>query len=159
MILKKIKNLKIATILPYKENYSLEKASAASLWVAEFFKNSKFKNYNFIYGYTKSKNFLTKNYININLKSINSKFKSTTREYSQKLIKEINTKKFDIIEIHNRPLLFFSLIKKINNRYIFYFHNDPLSMKGSKKVSERLLIIKNTEKIVFVSEWVRERFF
>ena len=159
MILKKIKNLKIATILPYKENYSLEKASAASLWVAEFFKNSKFKNYNFIYGYTKSKNFLTKNYININLKSINSKFKSTTREYSQKLIKEINTKKFDIIEIHNRPLLFFSLIKKINNRYIFYFHNDPLSMKGSKKVSERLLIINNTEKIVFVSEWVRERFF
>ena len=38
MISKKIKNLKIATILPYKENYSLEKASAASLWVAEFFK-------------------------------------------------------------------------------------------------------------------------
>ena len=31
-------------------------------------------------------------------------------------------------------------------------------MKGSKKVSERLLMLKNTEKIVFVSEWVRERF-
>ena len=46
MISKKIKNLKIATILPYKENYSFEKASAASLWVAEFFKNSKFKKNN-----------------------------------------------------------------------------------------------------------------
>ena len=43
MILKKIKNLRIATILPYKENYSLEKASAASLWVAEFYKSSKFR--------------------------------------------------------------------------------------------------------------------
>jgi len=32
-------NIKIATILPYKENYSTEKASAASLWVSEFFKN------------------------------------------------------------------------------------------------------------------------
>ena len=43
MISKKIKDLKIATILPYKENYSFEKASAASLWVSEFFKYSKFK--------------------------------------------------------------------------------------------------------------------
>ena len=42
MILKK-QNLKIATILPYKENYSVDKASAASLWVSEFFKNSKFR--------------------------------------------------------------------------------------------------------------------
>ena len=159
MISKRIHNLKIATVLPYKENYSLEKASAASLWVAEFFKNSKFRNNNFIYGYTKSKNFLTKNYVNINLKSVNSKFKSSTNEYSQKLIKEIYSKNFDIIEIHNRPLIFFSLVKKIKSNYIFYFHNDPLSMNGSKKISERLNILRLTEKIVFVSEWVRERFF
>jgi glycosyltransferase involved in cell wall biosynthesis len=159
MILKKIKNLKIATILPYKENYSFEKASAASLWVAEFFKNSKFKKNNFIYGYTKSKNFLTKNYININLKNIKSKIKSSTKEYSQKLIKEINNKKYDIVEIHNRPLILFNLIKKIETNFIFYFHNDPLSMKGSKRIDERLLILKNCTKIIFVSEWVRNRFF
>ena len=36
------KNLNIATILPYKENYTFGKASAASLWVYEFFKKSKF---------------------------------------------------------------------------------------------------------------------
>ena len=42
MILKK-KNLNIATILPYKENYTYNKASAASLWVSEFFKKSKYK--------------------------------------------------------------------------------------------------------------------
>jgi hypothetical protein len=121
MISKKIKNLKIATILPYKENYSFEKASAASLWVAEFFKNSKFKKNNFIYGYTKSKNFLTKNYININLKSIKSKIKSSTKEYSQKLIKEINNKKYDIVEIHNRPLILFNLIKKLKQILYFIF--------------------------------------
>ena len=159
MILKKKKNLKIATVLPYKENYSFEKASAASLWVAEFFKNSKFRKSNIIYGYTKSKNYLTKNYININLKSINSKFKSTTKEYSKKLIREFNLKNFDIIEIHNRPKILFSLEKKINSRYIFYFHNDPLSMNGSKKISERLRILNIIDKIVFVSEWVRDRFF
>ena len=158
MISKK-QNLKIATILPYKENYSFEKASAASLWVAEFFKNSIFKKNNFIYGNTTSKNYLTKNYLNINLKSLKSKFKSSTNEYSGKLVKEINSKKFDLVEIHNRPLILFNLIKKTESKFIFYFHNDPLSMKGSKKISERLFILKNVEKIVFVSEWVRKRFF
>ena len=158
MISKK-QNLKIATILPYKENYSFEKASAASLWVAEFFKNSIFKKNNFIYGNTTSKNYLTKNYLNINLKTLKSKFKSSTNEYSGKLINEINSKKFDLVEIHNRPLILFNLIKKTESKFIFYFHNDPLSMKGSKKISERLFILKNVEKIVFVSEWVRERFF
>ena len=159
MISKKKINLRIATILPYKENYSLEKASAASLWVAEFYRSSKYKNNNIIYGHTKSKNYLTKNYYNISLKSINSKFKSSTNEYCQKLIKEITSKNFNIIEIHNRPLILFRLIKKLDNRFIFYFHNDPLSMKGSKKISERLSILKATEKIVFVSDWVRKRFF
>ena len=159
MISKKIKNLKIATILPYKENYSLEKASAASLWVAEFYKNSKFRNNNIIFGSTKSKNFLTENYFNIKLNSTRSRFKSTTTEYSQKLIKQINDKNYDIIEIHNRPIILFNLIKKIKSRFIFYFHNDPLSMRGSKKPFQRLSILKNVEKIIFVSEWVKERFF
>ena len=89
MILKKNQIFKIATILPYKENYSTDKASAASLWVSEFFKNSKFKKKIFIYGHTKSNNFLTKNYINIDLKNIKSKFKSTTNEYSEKLIEAL----------------------------------------------------------------------
>ena len=158
-MISKIQNLKIATILPYKENYSFEKASAASLWVAEFFKNSKFKKNNFIYGNTTSKNYLTKNYLNINLKSLKSKFKSSTKEYSNKLVKEINSNKFDLVEIHNRPLILFNLINKIKNNYIFYFHNDPLTMKGSKSVNERLFILKNVRKIIFISEWVKERFF
>ena len=152
-------NLNIATILPYKENYSLEKASAASLWVSEFFKNSKFKKKNFIYGNTISKNYLTKNYININLKNLKLKFKSTTNEYCKKLVKEINNRKFNLIEVHNRPLILFNLLKKIENRFIFYFHNDPLSMKGSKTINERLYLLKNVDKIIFVSEWVRNRFF
>ena len=69
------KKINIATVLPYKENYSYEKASAASLWVSEFFKKSKYKNNNFIYGNTNSKNYLTKNYINIDLKTLNQDIK------------------------------------------------------------------------------------
>ena len=159
MILKKKENLKIATILPYKENYSYEKASAASLWVSEFYTKSKFKKNNKIYGSTDSKKYLTPNYINIKLKSINSRFKSTTKEYCEKLTDRINNEIFDIIEIHNRPLIFFNLVKNISSKFIFYFHNDPLSMKGSKKISERLLFLKSADKIIFVSEWVKNRFF
>jgi len=158
MILKKSQDPRIATILPYKENYSKEKASAASLWVSEFFKNSKFKNNNYIFGNTKSKNYLTKNYKNISLNSLNSKLTSSTNEYVKKLSKLISNK-FDLVEIHNRPLILFRLINRINSRFIFYFHNDPLSMKGSKTIKERLFILKSVEKIVFVSEWTRERFF
>ena len=159
MISKKIQNLKIATILPYKEDYSFIKASAVSLWVAEFFKNSKFNNNNIIFGSTKTKDFLTKNYVNIKLESLESRIISTTNEYTRKLVKEFKNKNFDLIEIHNRPLILFNLIYKIKNNYIFYFHNDPLSMKGSKSVNERLFILKNVRKIIFISEWVKERFF
>jgi len=159
MISKKIQNLKIATILPYKEDYSFIKASAVSLWVAEFFKNSKFNNNNIIFGSTKTKDFLTKNYVNIKLESLESRIISTTNEYIRKLVKEFKNKNFDLIEIHNRPLILFNLIYKIKNNYIFYFHNDPLSMKGSKSINERLFILKNVNKIIFISEWIKERFF
>ena len=108
-------NFKIATILPYKENYSVDKASAASLWVSEFYKNSKFKKGNIIFGNTNSKKFLTKNYKNIQLKSLNSKLRSSTNEYCEKLIKEFKKTKFDLIEIHNRPLILNKLVNQINN--------------------------------------------
>lgn len=124
-----------------------------------FSKNQNTKKNNIIYGHTKSKDYLSKNYKNINLKNLKSKLKSTTSEYSDKLLKEINNNNFDIVEIHNRPLLLFKLINKVKGKLIFYFHNDPLSMKGSKSVKERLKILENVEKIIFVSEWVRERFF
>ena len=153
------KNIKIATVLPYKENYTLSKASAASLWVSEFYRNSKYRFNNDIYGHTKSKDFLTNNYINIGLKNVKSKLKSTTNEYTNKLIKKFRNQNYDIIEVHNRPLILNNLTKKIKCRYIMYFHNDPLSMNGSKTVQQRLNIIQQTEKIIFVSEWTQKRFF
>ena len=150
--------LKIATILPYKENYTFSKAAAASLWVSDFFKYSKYKKNNYIYGSTDSKDYLTKNYVNIDLKKKNKLF-STTAVYCDSLIKKINNKNFDIIEIHNRPLVFLYLKKNLKCKYIIYFHNDPLSMKGSKKINERIRLLNETDKIVFVSKWVQKRFF
>ncbi len=158
MIVKK-NDIKIATILPYKESYTLEYASAVSLWVSQFFNKSKFKNKNFIYGNANSKNYLSKNYINIPLKNLKSKFRSTSYEYVEKISKMIIKEKFDIVEIHNRPLVLFQLLKRINAKFIMYYHNDPLTMSGSKSISERVEILKKVEKLVFISKWVKKRFF
>ncbi len=55
-----MKDLKIATILPYKENYTHSKAQAAAIWVSDFYRLSKFKKENFIYGNTQKNDYLTK---------------------------------------------------------------------------------------------------
>ena len=149
---------KIATILPYKESYTFGYASAVSLWVSEFFKNSIYKNNNFIYGNTRPGKYLTNNYRNVYLNSLRFRFQSTSNEYIEKLIIKLNDEKFDIIEIHNRPLVLLKLIKKIDAKFIMYYHNDPLSMSGSKTISERNEIIEKVDKLIFISKWIKDRF-
>jgi glycosyltransferase involved in cell wall biosynthesis len=153
------KEIKIATILPYKENYTFSKAAAASLWVSEFYKYSKFKKTNFIFGSTDSNDYLSKNYKNINVNNLKSKLSSSTIEYCNQFIKSSKKFSFDLIEIHNRPLVYNYLNKKVKSKYILYFHNDPLSMKGSKSIKERQSLINSIDKIIFVSKWVQKRFF
>tara|TARA_B100001093_G_scaffold453022_1_gene461447 strand:- start:605 stop:2728 length:2124 start_codon:yes stop_codon:yes gene_type:complete len=151
--------IKIATILPYKENYTYSNAQAAAIWVCDFFKHSRFNKDNFIFGSTKTKDYLTKNYINISIQHKKSKFISTTKEYCRNFIKKIKDENFEIVEIHNRPQIFNLLKKEISSKFILYFHNDPLSMKGSKTSSERLFLLNNIDKIIFVSQWTQKRFF
>ena len=99
--------LKIATILPYKENYTFSKAQAAAIWVCDFLKYSKHKKENYIFGNTDSKDFLSKNYVNVPIK-LRSKFSSTTIEYCNNFISLIKNREFDIIEIHNATTIFSS---------------------------------------------------
>ena len=153
------KKYKIATILPYKENYTFRKAQAAAIWVCDFLKYSKFRESNYIFGNTQGTDYLSKNYININISNLKSKFSSSTSEYCKNFIKKTKKTSFDIIEIHNRPLVFNYLKKNIESKFIIYFHNDPLSMNGSKSINERLTLLNEIDKIIFVSKWVQNRFF
>ena len=51
------------------------------------------------------------------------------------------------------------LSKKIKNKvFSLYFHNDPLSMNGSKTVKDRKLLLKTCYKIIFNSNWSKKRF-
>jgi hypothetical protein len=117
------------------------------------------KKTNYIFGSTDTKDFLTKNYINIKINNIKSKFSSSTNEYCINFIKKNKKSNFDIIEIHNRPLVFVQLKKTLSSKFILYFHNDPLTMKGSKTKEERLTLLNSIDKIIFVSKWVQKQFF
>ncbi len=151
--------MKIVSILPYKENYTKKGAGAVALWISDFYRDSVYKKNTFIIGNTKNKNYLTNNYLNININSINSKFNSTTKEYSKEITNKIKNYNFDIIEIHNRPVMVKEFYGKINSKIILYFHNDPTTMKGAKSVSERINLLQKVDKIIFISKWVKKRFF
>ena len=43
-------NKQIAILLPYKEQYTRDHAGAASIWVKDYIKKSKFKDITLIYG-------------------------------------------------------------------------------------------------------------
>ena len=89
--------MKIASILPYKENYTKNGSGAVSLWVSDFLRDSIYKKDTLIIGSTNNKNYLSKNYFNIKINNINSKLSSTTKLYSNKIIKKIQNLNFDII--------------------------------------------------------------
>ena len=149
--------MKIGILLPYKENFSPEYPGAVSLFVNETSKKSKYRKNIIVFGNTNfSKKFNLK-YININLSK--NLLSSQTKNYVKKFIDLQRRFNFSIIEIHNRPIYVKYLYDKIpNNIYSLYFHNDPLSMEGSKTINERKKLLKICYKIIFNSNWSKKRF-
>ena len=149
--------MKISILLPYKENFSPEYPGAVSLFVYETSKKSKYKKNITVFGNTNFEKKFDLDYININLsKTILS---SQTKNYLNKFISFQNKYNSSIIEIHNRPIYLNYLYKKIpNNVFSLYFHNDPLSMDGSKTVSDRKNLMNMCYKIIFNSNWSKKRF-
>tara|TARA_B100000780_G_scaffold35408_1_gene22070 strand:+ start:2143 stop:4266 length:2124 start_codon:yes stop_codon:yes gene_type:complete len=149
--------MKISILLPYKENFAANEAGAVSLFVNDITKESIFKKTTYIFGNTLAKKKLSNNYINLNLdKKI---FQSTSKIYVNTFLKYEKKINSDLIEVHNRPN-YINLIKKnFSKKIILYFHNDPLTMNGSKKFNERINLLNNVDKIIFNSNWSKKRFF
>ena len=149
--------MKISILLPYKENFTPEYPGAVSLFVYETSRDSKFKKNITVYGNTLLKKKFPIKYKNIELKK--NLLKSQTKTYVNKFV-EIE-KKFisSIIEIHNRPSYVRIINEQIHDRIIsLYFHNDPLSMEGSKTINDRKYLLKKCYKIIFNSNWSKKRF-
>jgi glycosyltransferase involved in cell wall biosynthesis len=155
-----MKNIKcINIILPYKEFYTDKNAGAVSLLVSELYKKSIYKKKIKIYGSSLLSYPLTKNYIAIIAKKPYFFF-SRTNFYLSLLNKKINNNNNSIIEIHNRPQAaqFFIKNKPVCKK-ILYFHNNPLELRGSIEKKDRNYLLENLDMIIFVSEWVKRKFF
>ena len=128
----------------FKESLDPNKSGAVSIYIKDSLKHSKYKkNIKII----SSKN------------SINSKF-FRNKNYINEFCKKYKQTKISIIEIHNRPE-YVNILKKNfpNSKIILTFHNDPLYLRGSVLPSERDNILKNCEKVIFISKWIKSRFF
>jgi len=144
-------------ILPLKENFSFENFGAVSIWVNDFINISK-KNNDLVFcrKLDKKQTYLNKNVHPI---SIDGKL-FTNSKYIKKISLEIIKKQIDIVEIHNRPEYAFYLVKNNPNIKInLVFHNDPNTIRYSDNITNKKFLLTNCNKIIFVSKWVKEKFF
>ncbi len=147
--------MKISILLPYKENYSPSYPGAVSLFVNSVSKRSYFKKETTIYGSTTYKDKLSSNYINIPLSK--EFLKSQSKDYVKKFIEGQRIIKPDIVEVHNRPI-YIPQLTELKTNLVLYFHNDPISMDGSRSSKERIFLLNACEKIIFNSEWSKKQF-
>ena len=148
--------MKISILLPYKENFSSKYAGAVSLFTKDTTAKSRYKDSITIFGFTKYKSKLLKNYINLNI--IKNLLQSNSKIYVKEFLKYENKSPSDLIEVHNRPNYINFLSKKTGSKLILYFHNDPLTMNGSRSTSERIELLNTTSQLIFNSKWSRNRF-
>ena len=134
----------IFIILPYKESLKPKSAGAVSIYVKDTTKYSKYK---------KKIKFISSD--NFDKKKI---FRN--KYYILNFCNKYKNSKIDIIEIHNRPE-YLKYIKKFfpKTKIKLFFHNDPLTLRGSENIKEREYILSNSNKIIFLSNWIQQKFF
>ena len=149
--------MKISILLPYKEYFSPIYAGAVSLFVKDTVKISKYRKNVTVYGNTNIKNIYKLSYMNIFLKK--NIIESGSKINVYQFLKYEKESPSDIIEIHNRPNYFHLIFDETKNKkIILYFHNDPLTMTGSRSVADRKKLLNHATKIIFNSHWSRKRF-
>ncbi len=151
---------KIFILLPHKDQFIKSYSGSASIWVKDFFKTSKFKKNTTVFGSTNNPKDVINKKIYKNLEIPSVKFRSRTKIYINKFIKQILKDKPSIIEIHNRPSYLLDLYRKFKKvNYVLIIHNDPLNLEGSTSVGQRKKLLNICKQIYFVSSWVENKFF
>jgi len=137
-------NKKIFIVLPFKESLNQNKSGAVSIFVKDTLKYSKFKDKVQV----------------ISSEHVGSSIFFKNKTYIHKFCKKYKNNKINIIEVHNRPEYVKVLKKNFpTTKIILTYHNDPQKLRGSFLPSERDYLLKNCEKIIFISEWIKQRFF
>ena len=150
--------MKINILLPYKEKFDENKASSVSITVKNNLMHTKFLNGIKIYGQNVENALFKDNFVGLNYSIFSLKSKNAYLLHRMlKMISADNSKK-QLIEIHNRPYLI-NQINRFNHFPIsLFFHNDPLTMRGSKSIRERQNILEKCAAIFCVSEYIKQQF-
>ena len=149
--------MKISILLPYKENFSPIYAGAVSLYVKDTSLRSIFKKSIKVFGNTNYKKVFNLNYININLKK--NLLTSGSKHYVKSFLDYEKKEPSNIIEVHNRPNYLSQISRaRVKSKIVLYFHNDPLTMNGSKTTKDRTFLLNFASIIVFNSQWSKKRF-
>ncbi len=140
-----------------KENFSPEYPGAVSIFINDTLNHSKYKSSTTVFGSTEYKKTFKHKYVNLKPKYY--LLQSQNRKYVEEFKKHEIKNNSDLIEIHNRPN-YVNYIENLNSNtlLILYFHNDPLTMNGSKFVYQRKNLLKRCSKIIFNSDWSKNRF-
>ena len=138
--------MKISISTPYKENFSPTYPGAVSNFLNAVTKKSKFKKSITVYGNTEYRKKFPIKYRNIPISKKILGIGSQTSKYINNFVKLETNKPSDIIEVHNRPL-YIQLLPTGKSKKVLYFHNDPLSMNGSKLVAEELIYLISAQKL------------
>jgi glycosyltransferase involved in cell wall biosynthesis len=151
--------ININIILPYKETYSKKIAGAVSILVSQLSLLSIFKKKIKVYGSVNLKKPITKNYYGTFVKKPIF-YLSRTNYYLHLLKKKLSNNSKTLVEVHNRPQAAKFFIKhKPLCKKILFFHNNPKELRGSKTKKERIFLLNNLDKVIFVSEWCKRIFF
>ena len=150
--------MKINILLPYKEKFSVNKASSVSITVKNNLLHTEFLSHIKIYGQNVENPLFKNNFEGIKY-SIFS-LKSRNLFLAHKMLKMISKESSEkqLIEIHNRPYLIEQIAKNSNFPITLFLHNDPQTMKGSKSVKDRQNILEKCEAVFCVSEFIKNKF-
>ena len=151
--------MKINVYLPFKETFSLHKASAVSITVNNNLAHSTYKNIMRVFGNFNENPMHMDKFIGVK-KSLNI-FKSKNKHIAEVMCNKILNEddQNQIIEIHNRPYIFNYVLKKLpQSKVCLFFHNNPKDMKGSFTIKERIFILENASMIYCVSNYIKKEF-
>ena len=140
--------MKINILLPHKEKFDKYKASSVSITIKNNLIHSKYHKSIMVYGQITDHPISTINFTGIEdpLLFFKSKNVNLAKKMCKMILSEKN--KNQIIEIHNRPYLISVVYKYLNSYPIsIFFHNDPQTMSGSKKIKERVEILKRVRAV------------
>ena len=150
--------MKINILLPFKEKFDEDKASSVSITVRNNLLYSNYLNQIKIFGQNTENPLFKNNFVGLkySILSLKSKNKFLAHEMLKIIAKDSD--KNQLIEIHNRPYLVDKIAKGNKFPISCFFHNNPLSMRGSKSIKDRENILNKCAAVFCVSQFIKSKF-